>query len=133
MYLNLLDENEKKGFLLLAHHAMEIDGVITDEERMIVNNFIFECHLLDYDVNRSDNLEEAISSFEKSNMRVKKVVLLELLGVLLADRHYHETEKEFIKSLSEKFSVKDFEVSRMARWVEAMNDLVQEGYSLLGK
>lgn len=133
MYLNALNNKEKESFLKLAHYSMEIDGVIKDEEKAILKNFIFECQLIDYDISYDENIDVIADTLTVSSTKVKKIIILELLGVLLADGDYHETEQGFIKNLAEKFNVKDFEVNRMERWVEAFNDMVREGYSLVIK
>jgi len=59
--------------------------------------------------------------------------MVELFGILIADGEVSQEEAEFIDTLAEQFRIKEYEVARMQRWVEAMNDIFQEGYELISK
>lgn len=134
MFLNQLLEVSKKNFMLLAKHAMGLNGEFKDEELEIYTSFQHECGLLDYfpDVNEKE-LTEAIVSLSDRDMSIRKVVMIELLGILMADGEICDAEQEFINQLSVSFDLEGYQIKRMERWVAGMNDIVEEGYRIVGE
>ena len=55
------------------------------------------------------------------------------MGIFQADGEICNKETEFLNKLSREFNIEEYEVKRIKRWVEAMNDSVQEGYELISK
>jgi len=55
------------------------------------------------------------------------------MGIFLADGEMCEDESTFLNKLADEFNIKDHELKRIIRWVEAMNDIVAEGYELISK
>lgn len=133
MYLDMLNKEEQQYFLELARYAMGLNGEYKAEEEEVFKGFKYECQLVDYVAYRQSNIKEIISQLKGSSKKIKKVILIELFGILLADGEICEAESKFIDKISSKFRIKEYEVSRMQRWVEAMNDIVQEGYLLISK
>jgi hypothetical protein len=133
MYLTMLNKEEQKDFLELARYAMGLNGEYKDEEESMLMNYKFECHLVEYKAFRQGDIENIIDTLSKSTKKVKKIILVELFGILLADGEVCNEEGKFIDNLSNRFQVEEYDVKRMYRWVEAMNDIVQEGYELISK
>jgi len=133
MYLNLLEKQEQKDFLELAYYAMGTKGVCNIEEMELITNYKYECHLSDYQASKQDNIKAVINSLTGATKKSKKIILIELFGILLADKVICEKEEEFLNMLSNELRIKEFEVARMKRWVEAMNDIFQEGYELISR
>jgi len=133
MYLNVLNKDEQKDFLELARYSMGLNGEYKSEEERILTNYKFECHLAEYTACRQDDIEEIINTFSKSTKKIKKIILIELFGILLADGEVCDKEASFVDTLSIKFDMEDYEVSRIQRWVQAMNDIVQEGFELISR
>lgn len=133
MYLDLLNKQEQKDFLELARYAMKLDGKETEEEEEILTNYKYECHLVEYTAHRQDEIQKIVTSLKASTKKVKKIIMVELFGILIADGEVSQEEAEFIDTLAEQFRIKEYEVARMQRWVEAMNDIFQEGYELISK
>ncbi|WP_178863449.1 hypothetical protein [Thiomicrorhabdus cannonii] len=132
MYLSFLNEEEQKDFLELARYSMGLNGEYKDSEEKVLLNYKYECHLEDYLASRQDQIEAIIEAFTKSTDKVKKIVLIELYGVLSADNEVCEKESKFFGELAAKLDVDGFMLKRIIRWVEAMNDLVEEGLNLIG-
>lgn len=133
MFLNQLLEVSKKNFLILAKHAMGLNGELKDEELEIYTSFQHECDLSDYDPEVNEKgLREAITSLSGRDMTIRKVVMIELLGIMLADGEICESEQEFVNQLSVSFDLEGYQIKRMERWVAGMNDIVEEGYRIVG-
>lgn len=133
MYLYLLNIEEQKNFLELATFAMDLDGVRKDEEETIISEFKNECGLLDYVVNKQNEIDKVIITLKASTKKIKKVIILELVGILSSDGNLTEEELKFLDRLSQEYNIREYEIKRIIRWVEAMNDIVKEGYEIISK
>lgn len=133
MFLGQLLEVSKKNFLILAKHSMGLNGEFKDEELEIYRSFQHECDLPDYDPEVNEKgLAGAITSLSGRDMTIRKVVMIELLGIMMADGIICDSEQEFISQLSASFDLEGYQVKRMERWVSGMNDIVEEGYRIVG-
>ena len=133
MYLNLLNKDEQQNFLELARYSMGVNGVHKKEEEEVFLGNKFECQLVEYKANRQDEIEKIITILGASTKKVRKIILIEILGIFQADGEICNKETEFLNKLSQEFNIEEYEVKRIKRWVEAMNDIVQEGYELISK
>ena len=133
MYLNLLNKDEQQNFLELARYSMGVNGEHKKEEEEVLLGYKFECQLVEYKANRQDEIENIITILGASTKKVRKIILIEILGIFQADGEICNKETEFLNKLSQEFNIEEYEVKRIKRWVEAMNDIVQEGYELISK
>ncbi|QFR49385.1 hypothetical protein FJR48_06455 [Sulfurimonas lithotrophica] len=133
MYLDLLNKQEQQDFLELARYSMGLNGEHKESEEAILTSYKYECQLVEYTAHRQDDINKIIVALKGSTKKVKKIILIELFGILLADGEVCEAEGQFVDMLAEEFRIKEYEVARIHRWVEAMNDIVQEGYELISK
>ena len=131
MFLTELNLNDRKDFLDLAYYCMGLNGEHKEDEREIFSAFVHECELTEYEPENQDNIKIEIKKLSKKSSKVKRIVLIELLGILLADGEICDSEAEFLDTLGQKFEFEPYEVKRIQRWVENMNDLVAEGYRML--
>jgi len=133
MYLDLLNKQEQEYFLELARYSISLNGEDKPEEEEILKSYKFECQLVEYTAHKQDDIKKVIFELKGSTKKIKKIILIELFGILLADGEVCDEEANFIDMLSAEFRVKEYEVARIQRWVEAMNDIFQEGYELISK
>lgn len=133
MYLSELNVGEKKNFLELAKYAMGLNGEHKEEEQEIYSSFVHECELHEYQTEKQEKIESVIKVLSKAPDKTKRIVMVELFGILLADDEVCDAEQVFIDKLATSFEFGRYEIKRFHRWVEAMNDLVAEGYSLIFK
>ncbi len=133
MYLDLLDKKEQENFLELARYAMGLNGEHKEEEEEVLTGFKNECEMPEYKAHRQEDIKKIIFDLKGSTKKVKKIVMIELFGILLADGEVCSNEAKFVDMLSEEFRIKEFEVKRIQRWVEAMNDLFAEGVELINR
>jgi hypothetical protein len=133
MYLSELSIGEKKNFLELAHYAMGLNGQFKEEEKEIYKSFVYECDLTSYSLDKQEKIDTVIKVLAKSESKNKRIVLIELFGILLADGEVCSDEADYMDKVALTFDIQDYELKKIQRWVEAMNDLVKEGYNLLNK
>lgn len=133
MFLDQLLEVSKKNFLVLAKHAMGLNGELKEKEVEIFTSFQHECDLSEYDPEVNEvNLADAITSLSGREINIRKIVMIEILGIMMADGDICEAEQKFISHLSASFELESYQVARMERWVAGMNDIVEEGYRIIG-
>lgn len=133
MYLSELNIGQKKNFLELAKYAMNLDSVQKDQEMQVYSSFVQECGLQDYQVSKQESIKSVIKVLSQAELKVKRIVMIELFGILLADKDFCDEEVAFVNMLATEFNIDTYECNRLQRWVEAMNDLVSEGYALIFK
>jgi len=133
MYLDLLNKQEQQDFLELARYSMGLNGEHKKEEEAVLTGYKYECQLVEYTAYRQDDIQKIIFALRASTKKIKKIILVELFGILLADGEVCDNEAKFVDMLSAEFRIKEYEVARIQRWVEAMNDIFQEGYEIISK
>jgi len=92
MFLNRLNEKEKKAFLQLAKYVAKIDDNVSKKEEEIIDYFCIKMQLNKNIVKENDDLYNILSNFETKTS--KHIVLLELLGLIYADDFLHFKEQE---------------------------------------
>lgn len=133
MYLHLLTEEEQRDFLELAYHLMGIDGIYQDEEIAIFESYKHECSLEEYMISKQNDLENVINSLKTVSLKTKKIILIELFGILLADGEIHEHEETFMNHLASSFEITGEELEKMNKWVLAMDHIVKLGYTIINR
>lgn len=102
MYLSLLNTKQKKLFLSLAYNLAVSDGDFSENERQVINSYSVEMNLefkmedIDNDINRVVNEINSICE-----IREKKIIVFEMVGLAMADYNFDDGEREIIqKALS---------------------------------
>lgn len=130
MFLQELNEMERKKFLELAVHGMKVNNELHESQLEIIDTFKLEMGLEAYEVTDT-NIDDILSFFVDSTKSVKKIVFIELFGVLLSDGVFDDMEKELVQLCSNKWSFHNSEINKMKRWVKDFNDLLSEGYEYI--
>ncbi len=132
MFLSVLNQKENENFLELAKLAMLVDGVITEEEKTVLDNFKRETGLMDYEFK---NLEyrELQMYFDTRTKTVKKAVLFEISGMLYADGEVSDDEHTWILNLGTSWGFRENEIKKIIRWVIDFNDMLTEGFEYILK
>ena len=130
MYLNMLNEKEQINFLELAHKAMEVDGIIKEEEVNVFEMLKREIAMPNYEVKHLPE-EQLIKEFDYSTKKVKKAVIVELAGILDADEVVEKKEEDWLLKIGEDWGFRPNEIRRLLRWVQDFNDLLAEGYEYI--
>ena len=132
MFLSMLSKKEQEYFLELANLAMQVDGIVTESEREMIENFRQEMMLLDYKM-QDIPLDKLKMNIDLSTKRNKKVFLFELVGMMYADSEVSEEEKSWLLDLAVAWGFRENELRKIIRWVMDFNDLLLEGYEYINK
>ena len=126
MYLSMLDNDARHLFLNLEIYMSKVDGDFSDEEKMIIDAHCMEMHI-DNNNYEPDMLRDEV--FEKLNESLtkqeKKIVFLELVGTILADRVYHDAERELTNRFSKLLDISDAEVDEAFSIIHDMKDVYE--------
>ena len=107
MFLNQLNHREKEAFISLSIHAGKANGVLEENEIVMVREYCQEMELPMYDDKDIAPLSDVYGVFKSSDERIKKIVLLEVLGLIYADGNYDEYEKSFVTNFAEAISLSE--------------------------
>lgn len=104
MYLALLDEKEKGLFLGLAYALASADGDYSDEEKAVINGYCQEMQT-QFELEMIKSTDYIVSEIKaKSNEKVKKIFIFELIGLAMADGDYSDNERALIRKMEKEFN-----------------------------
>ena len=126
MFLYLLNDNEGKAFMELAIQAMKVNGEEKDWEKAEYETYLTELNLTDYET-VGISFEDAASEFRYSSVPVKRSVIIELCGILYADKEIDNNEMNWIYKLSDKFMLPRKETERLIRWSKDFSNFLEVG------
>lgn len=134
MFLQELNLKERKNFLELAYYTMGVDGKRDPAEINMFNNFRAEMNLPEDEYKIAEKpLKAILTDFNSSKKRIRKAVMYEILGIILANNEYHKAEEEMIETLQKEWGFRDYDVKKIKRWVEDFNDLLSEAIINIGE
>ena len=134
MFLNKLDENEKRAFLALALKIQNIDGKITSGEIRIIKEFCQEMNI-PADLKIKYSLVDIVNVFSKSSVFVKKAVIFEALGLAYTDGKLDDKENEIISTIAKSIGLTDDVVDKLDEYilkyivfVEELSEVMESNY-----
>lgn len=126
MFLYLLNDTEGKAFMELAVQAMKVNGEEKDCDKAEFETYLAELNLSDYQL-VGLSFDEAVSAFKYSSIPVKRSVIIEICGILYADKEIDSAEQKWINALAAKFQLPQQETDRLIRWSKDFSDFIEVG------
>jgi len=106
MYLNLLDGEEKKQFLGLAYCLARADLVFAEEEKTMLEAYCTEMQIEMPDLSQTTSFPFfAFALAQSCDLKKKKIIIFELLGLSLADGYCSQDEVGMIMELATGFGI----------------------------
>lgn len=102
MFLDKLNSEEQDAFLSLSVYAAKANGVVAEEEKNMIEEYCREMGIAFFDAEDVLPFEKIVEIYSESEIQNRKIVLLEILGLVYADGIYDEKEKAFIQDFAEK-------------------------------
>ena len=106
----------------MSVHAANANGAFVDEEKEMIADYCREMGVESFDMDNIDSLDNLVGIFSESSYRVKKIVLLETLGLLYSDGVFDDTEKGFINEYAKKITT---DLNKAIEWDEKITKKVQ--------
>lgn len=129
MFLGQLSEKEKKAFISLSVHASNSNGIFAEEEKLMIQEYCKEMGISLFDVGNSISMDEVVAIFKESELPIKKIVLLETLGLLYSDGVFDVSEKGFINEYAKKIGLTDADVEKQTiaikEYLEALKKIAE--------
>ena len=133
MYLSKLSKNQKKLFLEICTSLSKIDSDFAEEEKNIIDQLCEEM-MIDPKYEPSIDAEKAINKIASiSNPTEKRMIVVELLGIVVADKKIASEEKEFMKKLCVVFNLEEKELDEAINLVNELYDTYSKFASFLRK
>ena len=128
MFLYMLNDSEGKAFMELAVLAMRVNGEEKECEKAEIEVYLTELGLADsgYKV-KGLSFEDAVSAFKHSSVPVKRCVILEICGILYADKEIDSDELKWVNNLANSFKIDKSETERLIRWSKDFSDFLEVG------
>lgn len=122
MFLSLFTNRERELFYTLSFHLVESDGVISGEEKTLLESFQLECNgqILEK-IDGTPN--EIINELSLSSEKIKNCILLELISLALVDNEYNENEKSIISKVVENFNISNKKYEEILEWVINLKEM----------
>ena len=126
MFLNQLSEKEKEAFISLSVHVSNSNGIFADEEKVMIQEYSKEMEIPEFDTNEAKSIDEIINVFKSSELHIKKVIMLEVLGLVYSDGFYDAEEENFIKKFSNDIGLADEIVESLTVAIKKYSDALKE-------
>lgn len=126
MFLNELTKNEKDSFMSLSIHAAKANGILADEEKIMLDAYCKEMELLSFDTDYIQSMEAIVDVFAQSDMHTNKIVMLELLGLVYADGEYDENEQSFINEYAMKVGISEDVVYKLTQLIKSYLEILAQ-------
>lgn len=122
MYLSALDLETKHLFLDLELYISKTDGEFNDLEKQIIDTHCIEMHIDNNNYQCELPLSVVYEKLEKCTEEEKRIIFIEMLAVVLADKVYHQSEKILVDRLANVLKIKDEDVKKAFVAVEEMKE-----------
>lgn len=128
MYLNLLDDDEKRAFAELAERMIEADGLVVGREEAAVAALKAEMGLADAREG-VHTVDELAGVFK--DRRSKIAALLELIGLGYSDTSFSVDEESLINAVANRMAIAPDELHSIEAWVQEHFALVRRALILM--
>ena len=126
MFLQDLNDNEKKAFLTLALEFIVIDGQLDTEEELLVEQMQREMGVTTSYKPEEKSREELLDIFESRRSKVVCVIEMQALGY--ANMEYHTKEIEYIAEMAKHFGITPQTLQKIDKWVLTQLSLLYEAH-----
>lgn len=129
MFLNLLDDEEKRAFAGLAEKMIESDGIVVGREAATLGALRGEMGIGAESAPAGAGVSDLASVF--TDRRAKMVVLLELVGLGYSDTSFSGTERSLVSKVAHEMGVGADELARIESWVQGHMEHVRSAMVLM--
>lgn len=99
MFLVNLTDEQKNAFLSLAQTLISADGVVSDDETSMLEQYKQEMSLPASSTILQQGIEQSIEVFKSSFPTIKKQIVFELVALACADSDYADAEHRLLSEI----------------------------------
>ena len=126
MFLGQLSEKEKNAFISLSVYASKVNGVFAEDEKEMIQEYCREMGIPFFDAENVIAMDEVVDVFKNAELSIKKIVLLETLGLVYSDGNYDDCEKEFVSDFAKKIELTDADVQKQTVVIKEYLDALKK-------
>lgn len=131
MFLGNLNDNEKRAFLSLAHAMMSVDGNIAADELHVFQRYSYECEMANF--TQITDVPSSLQTFSNSSLKVKKIVIVELWGIIAADGSINIMEVDLINQIGISLCITDETMKVLKDWMLQFLESLRIGSKLIAE
>ncbi len=128
MFLNMLDDDEKRAFAVLAERLVEADGLVIGREAHALASLKAEMDVTESDID-GRSVDELAGVFK--GRRSKVAALLELIGLGYSDTSFSVNEESLINQVAQQMAISADELRDIEDWVKDHFVLVRQALILM--
>ena len=133
MFLNRLNEEQKKAFLAIAMKIIGADGQLDPKERQMIEGMRYEMGLFsETDIATGYvSVEELAKPFDTRESRT--ILMLESIALAYADEKMHGEEQKILREIALIFDFSEEQAAAMENWVLRYKELLKEAMAMFTK
>ena len=128
MYLNLLDDDEKRAFAELAEKMIEADGLVVGREASTLA--ALKAEMGAGDTGDGERTPQDLAGVFKSR-RSKIAALLELIGLGYSDTAFSVSEESLVNTVANQMAISPDELQDIEDWVKEHFSLIRRALILM--
>ena len=128
MYLNLLDDDEKRAFAELAEKMIEADGLVIGREASTLAALKAEMGAIE--TGGGERTHQDLAGVFKSR-RSKVAALLELIGLGYSDTAFSVSEESLVNTVANQMAISPDDLHEIQEWVKEHFSLIRRALILM--
>jgi hypothetical protein len=128
MFLNLLEDDEKRAFAELAEKMIDTDGIVVGREASALAALKAEMGMAG-DESSESSIRELAWVFSSRSSKI--AALLELIGLGYSDTNYSVTERSLVTQVADAMGVNADELAHIEGWVKRHVELVKQALVMM--
>jgi hypothetical protein len=128
VYLNLLDDDEKRAFAELAEKMIEADGLVIGREAAALAALKAEMGMSE--TGSGGRSADELAGVFKSR-RSKVAALLELIGLGYSDTAFNVNEESLVNTVANQMAISPDELHQIEDWVKEHFSLIRRALILM--
>lgn len=129
MFLDLLNDDEKRAFAALAHKMIASDGIVVGREASTLAALTGEMGLGDPATGSEADVTQLAAVF--ADHRSKVVALLELVGLGYSDTSFEGVERSLVADVARAMRIDPEQLSGIESWVRQHVDHLRQALVLM--
>lgn len=126
MFLYKLEGKEREVFLDLAVQTAKANGMVESKEKEMIKQYCREMAISEYTIFEEKTIDDIAEFFKETDTWKKKIVLIELIGLGVADDKFDKEERQFINNLAEKMGIETECINTLEENVKEYRKLVEK-------
>ena len=126
MFLNQLSNKEKNAFISLCVRISEANGVFDELEKEMIQAYCKEMEIPFFDAEKAENIDAIVEIFKTSTDHIKRIVILESLGLAYSDGKLDSEEDVLMRSFAEKIGIDENMYEEIATLLNKYNVVLAE-------